>query len=656
MYVKDSHINQAVKDIGVLFGPEGILCKALSEYEPRPGQITMARSISRTLKDKSKLVVEAGTGTGKTCAYLIPAILSGQKVVVSTGTKNLEEQIFYKDLPLLKRHLGTKFHAALMKGRRNYLCLRRWNRFIKEPMFDFAWEAKYFDRIAKWTEKTETGDRSEIRGLPEYYPPWREMSSSSENCSRSKCPEFSRCYVNRMRREAQEADLIVVNHALFFSDLGLKGLAEGVSLIPRYDAIIFDEAHIVPDAATSHFGVEVSIAILEDLLRDISRALARDKVRNAAVESSTLGIQSLTRGFFDSLGGNTQGERVRKANLAQGPGEYGAQLEYGLRSLGGVIHGLKGEEDWVRIAERANEIADEIRFLIEQPDEGYVYWRERRERFAALRASPIDLKRIFREKLYPSVGAIVFTSATLSVAGSVGHFQNTMGLNGDCDSEMVGTPFDLKNQAILYVPRDLPNPNSTQHIEAVTINMDRLVKLVGGRAFLLFSSYRSLEEAHRRLASNCAFKVLKQGDAPRSEILERFKAEPSVLFATHSFWQGVDVMGDALSLVVIDKLPFAVPTDPVVEARIEWINKNGGDGFAEYQLPHAVLMLKQGLGRLLRHRNDRGILAVLDPRIHRRNYGPLIRASLEDFSITDSWNKVEEFALREKIWDRCEKA
>lgn len=661
---KNTQSIHIVKDAAALLGPEGVLCKALPEYEPRPGQISMAQSVSRTLKQKTRLVVEAGTGTGKTCAYLIPAILSGQKVVISTGTKNLEEQIFYKDIPILKKHLGIKFRAALMKGRRNYLCLRSWNRFVREPMFDFAWEARHFHRISKWADKTRTGDRSEIRGLPDNYRSWREMSSGSENCRGSKCSEFSRCYVNQMRREAQDADLIVVNHALFFSDLGLKGVADGVGVIPRYDAIIFDEAHMISEAATSHFGIEVSFGRIEDLIKDISRALGRDKIRDANIERATLGVQSLTRAFFDSLGGNTQGERVRKGHLAKGPGEAGVQLETSLRGLGGAIHGLKGEEDWLRLAERANDIANDIKFLIEQPAAEYVYWRERRDRFAALRASPIDLKPIFQEKLYPNVGPIVFTSATLSVAGSVRHFQNAMGLNGESSAEMVGTPFDLKNQAILYVPRDLPNPNSPQHTEAVIKHMDRLVKLVGGRAFLLFTSYRALEEAYKRLAPQfqtvgatyrSPLQVLKQGDAPRSEILEQFKAEPSVLFATHSFWQGVDVMGEALSLVVIDKLPFAVPTDPVVEARIEWINKNGGDAFQEYQLPHAVLMLKQGLGRLLRHRNDRGILAVLDPRIHKRGYGSLIQASLGDFSITDSWSKVEEFALKENLWDRCEK-
>lgn len=634
---------EAIKRI---FLVDGDLSRILPEYEPREGQARMAELVFEALHSpRSRLVIEAGTGTGKTCAYIVPAVLSKKKVIISTGTRNLEEQVFYKDIPLLQKKMGLKFRAALMKGRGNYLCKRRWKRFLKEPLFDFLPEAKLFDRIVKWAQRTKTGDRSEILGLPDNYSAWREISSSSEHCAGGRCADMTTCFVNKMRQAAQEADIVIVNHALFFSDLSLRLSRDNFAcVLPSYEALIFDEAHMLENTAVAHFGVEVSNARIDELIKDISRAVVRDKIKSVDIERTSLTFQATARRFFDALGGHTAGERVKKEFLIGECGKEAENLVDTLKRLNVILENIKGEEDWSRLAARARSIADDIKFLIEQADRSYVYWRERRERWAALKANPIDLSGIFRNTILDGDAPIVFTSATLSVGGDFRHFTRMLGLENKARTEIVETPFDLKRQAVLYIPSDMPEPNSPAYLDVVAEKMLKLVNLMGGGAFLLFTSYRAMEVVYNRIAHLIQVdEVLKQGEAPKTETLENFKNANSVLFATHSFWQGVDVMGDALRLVVIDKLPFGFHGDPILEAKIEWLKEKGEEPFYSYQLPSAIIMLRQGLGRLLRHRNDRGVLAVLDSRVYTKGYGAVIRRSLKDFSITDSYRDVENF-------------
>ncbi len=632
-----------------IFRPGGLLTRNLPSYEAREGQVRMAHRVAECLETASHLVVEAGAGTGKTFAYLLPAALSGLRVIISTGTLNLQEQVFYKDIPFLKKKLGLNFRSAMMKGRTNYLCKRRWKRFIAQPAFDFAWEENYLEKIEKWAETTKKGDRSELSGLPENYPLWSKISCPGHSCLGSKCAEFEECFVTRMRRAASGADLIVVNHALFFSDLSLRGKGPGVEVIPSYDSVIFDEAHEVPEVATNHFGVTVSSSMISELVRDAVSSAPRG-VELSKLERRLTGIEQMSRRLFSSTGGTTQNERFSREQ-AKKVQPIADDLAVSLEALASQFQssGKDSAPEAARIAERTGEMAENIRFLVEQPASEYVYYRTSSPSWSALKASPIEIGPILKENLYPEAGSVVYTSATLSVAGSFDHFMEEVGLDKDAPATSTGTSFDHNSQAILYIPRDMPLPSSPKFISAAAERMRRLVETVGARAFLLFTSYRAMEQAWELIRDELPGKPLKQGVAPRSELIEQFRSEPSVLFATMSFWQGVDIPGSALSMVVIDKLPFAAPTDPLVEARVELMKSRGQEPFLRYQVPQAVLMLRQGLGRLIRHRGDKGVLAMLDPRFYTKSYGGIFRQSLSDHRITEDWNQLDSFVAKEGI-------
>jgi len=648
MVQKSLHIEEGAP-LDQIFRPGGILTEKLPNYEVREGQASMARRVAECLDTRSNLVVEAGTGTGKTFAYLLPAVLSGLRVIISTGTLNLQEQIFHKDIPFLKKKLGLSFRSAMMKGRTNYLCKRRWKKFITQPAFDFAWEENYLEKIGKWAETTRKGDRAELRGLPENYPLWNKISCPSHSCLGTKCPDFEDCFVTKMRRNASGADVIVVNHALFFSDLSLRGKGPGVEIIPSYDAVVFDEAHEAPEVATNHFGVTVSSSMISELVRDAAYAAPKSPDKNN-LERRLTGIEQMARRLFSSTGGTTQNERFSREQ-AEKVQAGAADLAVSLEALASQFHSV--EEDTApeasRIGERAREIAENIRFLVEQPAPEYVYYRTRSDSWSALKASPIEIGPILKENLYPEAQSVIYTSATLSVAGGFGYFMGEVGLETDTPAISTGTSFDHARQAILYIPRDLPQPGTPRFIPAAAERMRSLVELVGARTFLLFTSHRAMEQAWELLRYEVPGKPLKQGEAPRSELIEEFCSAPSVLFATMSFWQGVDIPGSALSMVVIDKLPFAAPTDPLVEAKMELIKSGGRDPFLTYQVPQAVLMLRQGLGRLIRHRRDKGVLAMLDGRFYTRSYGAIFRESLSDHRITDDWNQLQSFVAKEGI-------
>jgi ATP-dependent DNA helicase DinG len=630
-----------------VLGAGGRLARVIPAHEERPQQLDMARRVRKALEERHHLLVEAGTGTGKTLAYLLPAVLSGRRVVVSTATKTLQEQIYFKDVPLLARALGRPIRAAYMKGRSNYLCRTRFAEFSKDPTFPSRDEASRFPEIVAWADKTETGDRAEL-SLPDHYGAWREMSATADTCTGIRCPEYETCFVTRMRREAQEADVVVVNHHLFFADLALRTRGEqGIAqLIPRYEAVIFDEAHALEEIATDYFGVQVSTWRFEELVRDATRAASRVALLPSAAAPSLARLGGRAKLLFEAAeraaglppprrGQVPDGTARLAAGALDGCAQETAELLAALEETAKLFAEAGDIAETEAIARRCHELAADLSFVVDaEEQDDFVYFLERRGRGAFLRAAPIEVAGELSRRLYRTVDTAVFASATLAVAGRfdfvkrrLGLFQRTdddglpVGDGPVVDELVVGSPFDYRRQAALYTPPHLPEPNDPSFLAAAVEEMEALVNLVEGGAFLLFTSVRNMERAYQNLAPRLPFPSLLQGELPKRELLARFREEPSVLFATASFWEGVDVPGDALRLVVIDRLPFASPGDPVVAARVEAIRSRGGEPFSSYQVPQAAIALRQGFGRLIRTASDRGVVAILDRRIVVKGYG-----------------------------------
>ena len=650
------------------FSEQGALARVVDGYEPRAGQRRMAEAIAAILEDGGTLLAEAGTGTGKTLAYLIPAILSGQRLLVSTGTKNLQEQIFYKDLPALKEALGVPFTATLMKGRNNYLCLHRWDTYQQsEESFE---RAMFVPIIKEWAAKTTTGDRAELRDLPEDLPLWKEINAEAETCLGNQCPRWGDCWVTEMRQRAAESDVVIVNHHLLCADASVRRGEYG-EVIPSCPTLVVDEAHQLEDVATNYFGIAFSSYRVDDLVRDCERWLATDVAQTFAPREVDEIARSLTR----------VGERSRIffaglsiARAVTGPGRPGESrtryTEEGIAEhvedgmmLAGALEGLEstlallipkaGEpganaearEAMAALQRRAGELRNDLRFLMRAGDADFVYFIEVRGRGTFLRASPIDVSRLVREALFDRMRTTVLTSATLAVDGSFAYVKGRLGIR-DATEVRVASEFDYAHQALLYLPRKMPPPKAANFPEAVAREAIGLLKRSRGRAFVLFTSYAVLRTVQQFVEMALPYPVLVQGTAPRSTLLEQFRSTPNaVLLATSSFWQGVDVVGEALSCVIIDKLPFASPGDPVTSARIESIRAAGGDPFGEYQVPLAILALQQGLGRLIRHRSDRGVLAVLDPRLRTMGYGRRFLASLPPAPVTHDIEAIARFFM-----------
>jgi ATP-dependent DNA helicase DinG len=624
-------------NVDTLLGPGGALQAALPAYEHRPEQLQMARAVERAFTERSYLLAEAGTGTGKTLAYLVPALLSGRRVVVSTATKTLQDQIFFKDLPLLKDRMGLKFEAAYLKGRGNYLCLQRFNAFSKDPIFASREEVRYWPMIQTWAGRTETGDRAELE-IPENFSAWPRLSSTADTCVGTKCPLYEQCFVTRMRREAESADLLVVNHHLFFADLSLRGTGRRTEgILPLYEAVIFDEAHALEDAASGYFGCSVSNHRLEELARDSVAALPETDSRFTTLRALAARVRNHAEVLFTQaprvlgLAGAEGGVTLKADRMAMlaNPLE---QVRQGLAALSSFTANER-EPELLALARRSGEMAEELTFLEKAESTDHVYWAEQRGRGVFLRASPIDVAKELRGRLYGGVDTVVFTSATLAAEGRFDFLARRMGLYDDDGVPVaevrtlaVPSPFDFEQQAALYLPTHLPDPAVPGFIEAAAEEILRLCEVSGGRAFVLFTSLRNMERAHELTKSRLPYQVLKQGERPKQQLLEAFREMPSVLFAAHSFWEGVDVPGDALSLLIIDRLPFASPGDPLVAARIKQISARGEEAFDVYQLPQATLALRQGFGRLIRTQSDRGAVALLDRRIVTKPYG---RAFLE---------------------------
>jgi ATP-dependent DNA helicase DinG len=642
--------------VAAAFAPDGVLAETLPGFEARPGQLEMADAVCSVLADGGVLLVEAGTGTGKTLAYLIPAIFSRQRVLISTGTKNLQEQIFYKDLPALRESLGVNFTATYMKGRGNYLCLHRFDAMRDSALTEHGWHVRLID---EWSRETETGDRAELEDLPEDLPLWSDIAASAENCIGGECPRFSDCFVTRMRQRAAESDLVIVNHHLLCADAAVRQSTFG-EVIPSCNFAIVDEAHQLEDVATQYFGIAVSTYRVEDLARDTDRALGArlvaDEERAEEIRTDVMRLRDHAQTFFGLLqtvrfdapgvGGADSRVRVTQSQLLAATDE-GLALIGALDALEADVALTKdAHEDVQALGRRASEIRHDLRMLLRADDPAYVYYLEVRGRGVFLRASPVDVSDIIQELLFDRMRGTVLTSATLTVDGSFDYVRSRLGIRRAFDLRL-DSEFDYARQAILYVPKGMPDPRSPHFISAAAQQVIEILRCSRGRAFVLFTSYANLREVHAVAASELDYPIFVQGTAPRSALLRDFKATPNaVLLATSSFWQGVDVVGEALSCVIIDKLPFASPGDPITAARIEAINARGGSAFGEYQIPLAILTLKQGLGRLLRHRTDRGALAVLDGRLRSMGYGRRFLASLPPAPVTHRLDDVAAFFAR----------
>ncbi len=670
-----------------VFAPDGALARALPDFEPRPGQIEMAQAIADAFESGGVVLAEAGTGTGKTLAYLVPAILSRQRVLVSTGTKTLQEQIYFKDIPTLRDALGVPFTATYMKGRANYLCLHRLDQLTDPGGAGPAMHDVFLPIIKQWSGHTETGDRAELEDLPEDLPFWNGISATAETCLGGECPRYDDCFVTLMRQRAAASDVVIVNHHLLCADASVRQNAYG-EVIPSCSHAVIDEAHQIEDVATQYFGFSISTYRVDELSRDIERLVATGGIGNpttkAGLAKAVEKLRDHARHFFTELAsahrrdGRVRGEervRATDASLADAR-EAAADLSGALDLVEAILALMntpatagrsdtdegaaeRGEgapakrdrgigaaeiiDDLASLARRAGELRDELRFLLRAGDQDYVYFVEFRGRGTFLRASPIDVSTIVREILLDRMRTTVLTSATLAVDGRFDYIRDRLGI-GHASEVRLPSEFDFARQTILYLPSRMPDPRSPEFAMAAGREVVEILKRSRGRAFVLFTSYATLREVQAIAEMALDYPILVQGTAPRSQLLRQFRETPhSVLLATSSFWQGVDVAGESLSCVIIDKLPFVSPADPVTAARIEAIRARGGEPFGEYQVPLAILTLLQGLGRLIRHRRDRGVLAVLDPRLRTKGYGARFLASFPPAPAVNDLACIEAF-------------
>ena len=658
--------SQAVADA---FAPGGALARALPDFEPRAGQAAMAAAVARVFERGGVLLAEAGTGTGKTLAYLVPAILNHERVLVSTGTKNLQEQIYFKDIPALREALGVPFTAAYMKGRANYVCLHKLDQ-LNDSLSTAAHDV-FLPVIREWAGRTATGDRAELTDLPEDVGFWNEVAATADTCLGTECPRYEECFVTRMRQNAAAADVVIVNHHLLCADAAVRQNNFG-EVIPACARAILDEAHQLEDVATQYFGYSVSNYRLDELARDAERLAARavgDLRAREEIDKAVERLRDTARAFFSDLAfahrGDSRGrseERVRATPASlQEAGDAAALVTGALDLIESIFASMSTvrlkpdtteddhdpdadhSEDFAALATRATTLRDELRFLLRGRDDGYVYFVEFRGRGIFLRASPIDVSAIVHDVLIDRMRTTVLTSATLTVDGSFDYVRARLGIR-DADEIRLASEFDFRRQAILYLPPRMPDPRADNFAVAASHEVIEILKRTRGRAFVLFTSYATLRSVQALAELALDYPIFAQGTSPRSQLLNQFRATPNaVLFATSSFWQGVDVAGEALSCVIVDKLPFASPGDPITAARIEAIRARGGDPFAEYQVPLAILALQQGLGRLIRHRRDRGVLAVLDPRLRTKGYGRRFVASLPPAPVVHDLSRVEAF-------------
>jgi ATP-dependent DNA helicase DinG len=643
-----------------IFGEGGLIAQYHEAYEHRDGQVKMADAVMRAFEQKRHLVVEAGTGTGKTLAYLVPAIAAAlgkkKRVIISTGTKNLQEQLMEKDIPFLQRVMPKKFTAAYMKGRSNYACLNRIYKAEDQPFLEGLNEIDYFEEIRHWSRESKTGDRAELRNLPENLSFWNRINARSEICLGQKCPDFEPCFITRMRARAEDADIIIVNHHLFFADLAVRGSQYG-RVIPDYSAVIFDEAHLIEDIAADYFGLQVSSFQIEEIIRDTDSLPIDDAMVTSTLTKISARVIGHSEQFWHRFSQGRGGEgryplgtdnffvRDRGGDDRPTPlGEAYAELDSALGRLQSELDVFSDKIPEVdAVVRRVFQSREDLKFIVSQSDRNFVYWLERRGRGVFLQASPVDVSDLLNKKLFDKVETCVLTSATLSSNGSFNFIRDRLGLDrSKTDTLVAASAFDYEKQAIIYLPKGMPEPRSPEFTQLAAGEIIRLLQLTRGHAFVLCTSNASMNALFQLVSSRIGFPCFIQGSMAKTGLLDRFRATPNaVLFATSSFWQGVDVRGDQLSCVIIDKLPFAVPSDPIVAARTKFIDDNGGRSFSDYSVPQAVITLKQGIGRLIRSKTDRGVIAILDSRLRTKSYGRDFLNSLPNARVTTELADVE---------------
>ncbi len=644
-----------------IFGNGGLFAKFLGDYEHREGQIKMAEAVLRAFEEKRHLIVEAGTGTGKTLAYLVPAVAAAlgknKRIIISTGTKNLQEQLMEKDIPFLQKVLPKKFTAAYMKGRSNYGCLYKIKKAESQPILDGLDELNHFDEVRHWARETETGDRAELVNLPENISFWSRINAKSETCLGQKCPDFEPCFITKMRQRAEEADILIVNHHLFFADLNVRGNQYG-KVLPDYGAVIFDEAHLIEDIAADYFGFQVSSFQIDELVRDADSLPITDGSVVRDITKLCAKIIGLADQFwirFTQVRGGQDGRFPLQPNAfahknksgefeATPLGEAYFALDQSLERLetGVDVYAEKMPEA-ESLLKRVRQTRFDLDFVCKQSEKNYVYWLEKRGRGMFLRASPIDVSSLLQDKLFDKTETVILTSATLSSNGKFDFIKDRLGLDDPKKTEtlLAPTAFDYQKQAIIYIPKAMPDPRAPEFNQVAANEIIKLINITKGHAFVLCTSNYSMNALYEAVSMRVNFPCLLQGSMSKNGLLERFKStKNAVLFATSSFWQGVDVRGEQLSCVIIDKLPFAVPSDPIVAARTKFIDENGGKSFFDYSVPQAVISLKQGIGRLIRSKTDKGVIALLDTRLRTKSYGKDFLNSLPKTKITSELKDV----------------
>ncbi|MFH1487881.1 MAG: ATP-dependent DNA helicase [Pseudomonadota bacterium] len=627
-----------------ILGRNGRLARTLEGFEYRPTQIQMARLIQRALEKKQPSLIEAGTGTGKTLGYLLPLLLSKKKSVISTGTKNLQEQIYFKDIPLLAKATGRKTDALLMKGRKNYLCLHRFHQFFSKPSLFSSVGDDLHGKFLAWMDRTTFADRAELEWMGDDDPLWDAISSTSEQCLGGQCLHWEDCYLNALRREAARCGLIIVNHHLFFADLMVKKGGFG-EILPRFQTLVFDEAHKIEEIATSYFGESLSTRQILELANDADKETGEFKgpEKNRLkrhIDFLKTGAELLLN-LLERSGERGQVDLDTIHRIESGPGRM---LQKGLRYLHEKISVETSKASLQSVSNRAGALVRSLENILSSKDHLWLKWFEKRKQSLVIHASPLDISQDMEAHLYHHVKRIVFTSATLSTDGNFDYFRSRLGIFDPVIQGIFPSHFHFKEQSLLYVPKDLPLPNHPAFPTKIAERILEILNISSGRALILFTSYANLNLVHQWLEGKIPYRICRQGVRPRSLLLEEFRKDiHSVLLATGSFWQGVDVPGEALSCLIIDKLPFDSPGDPLVAGRIDAVRERGGNPFMEYQLPSAIIALKQGLGRLIRSSTDRGILSILDRRLIDSRYGRLFFHSLPDIPVTNDLEEIRRF-------------
>jgi len=632
------------------FGPDGLLARKVDGFEYRASQQKMAQAVYESLSSGVPLLAEAGTGTGKTWAYLIPCILSGKKVVVSTGTKTLQDQILDRDIPLLRRLVAPQLHAVCLKGRRNYLCRRRARDFAYQPTFRNREEGRLYQRFLKWTSGTDSGDRAEIAWLPDSFQAWNEVSCSSEQCLGQQCEDHNRCFLTRARVEAARAQLVVVNHHLFFADLALRTTGAGEA-IPQYDAVVFDEAHQLEDTAGIYFGVQLSSVKVADLARDLAKESRKEPVFGKSqkeIKGITDQLEALARTLYQSLShgrGSVGRFRLDPEKAGKSFAQSCEQIGFACDRLSAILTPKSDSKPVIEcFFRRSAELAQASRDILGQGDPSLVYWYELTPHAVFLQGTPIEIAPLLGEKLFSKTPAVIMTSATLSIAGSFEYVRHSLGAPESSIEMDLPSPFDYEKQAMVYIPRDFPAPNDAVFCKHVADRAVKILENTRGRALFLFTSYRNMNEVHRQLIDRLPYPLLVQGQKPKRALLNEFTENiDSVLLATSSFWQGIDVPGESLTCLLIDKLPFEVPDDPLVAARMERIEQHGRSSFYGFQIPRAVIQLKQGMGRLIRTAADRGVIVLFDNRLLTKSYGRIFMKSMPACRTVHSVGEIGEF-------------